>query len=309
MRRKRLSALAQLRTAFADQNYPRLRAALARVLSAHVAAAAKGVRATGKLSLTADTRKAWARELAKVQRPLIIHMVAHGWELAGSEVSAVQAVQKKSAGLSLAQQLTRIRGNAETVGVGEWQDFVVRADWPAIDRWLVTTAESASATTAVRLKNIVDRASQLYETPESGAGKRGLTPTEISAELLREGLAQTEARAQMLAHTGAIWAYGEGAIQRYDAEGVAVVEWLTADDDLRCPACAEMNGKRVETAEPFFRAGDNISATLGIDGALKVPSGSRGFDIRHPPLHPNCRCTVLPIVDETQLDGMPDLPP
>jgi hypothetical protein len=99
----------------------------------------------------------------------------------------------------------------------------------------------------------------------------------------------------MLAHTGAIWSYNEGAVQRYQADGIAVVEWLTSEDDLRCEACAEMNGKRIETGDAFVASGDSFAG-------IKIPTGTRGFDVRHPPLHPNCRCTLIPIVDARQLD-------
>lgn len=298
-RRRALSALAALRTAFADRNYLRLREALARVLHAHVAECAARVKASGKLSISAADKKRWATQLSDAQRKLIFAMVSHGWELAGAEVGTVSRASRplagKASGETLAQKLSAVRGQA-----GDWNNFVVQADWPSVERWIKTTAESASATTGQRMLSLFDRASKQWEAAGDDGGKRGMTPAEIAKELLAEGIAQNEARARMLAHTGAIWAYGEGAVQRYKNEGVAVVEWLTADDDLRCPFCAEMNGKRVETSEPFFSSGDTLS--LPDVGTLKIPSGARGFDVRHPPLHPNCRCTIIPIVDESQVD-------
>ena len=212
-------------------------------------------------------------------------MASHGWALAGDELGTqppqAHKIQRDADGL---------RGKAE-VEIPGWVDFLQRADWPRIDHWINTTAESASNTSAERLTRIFTHAAD-YVDPET---KRGMTPADIAKQILANGLTQCEARAQMLAHTGAIWSYNEGAVQRYQADGIAVVEWLTSEDDLRCEACAEMNGKRIETGDAFVASGDSFAG-------IKIPTGTRGFDVRHPPLHPNCRCTLIPIVDARQLD-------
>jgi hypothetical protein len=137
-----------------------------------------------------------------------------------------------------------------------------------------------------------------YIDPDTGYG---MTPAQIAAEILSTGITQNEARAKMLAHTGAIWSYNEGAAQRYADMGVAVMAWLTADDDMKCPFCAEMNGKRVGTGEPFFRSGDRFSIDPEDGGAalkMSIPDGARAFDVEHHPLHPNCRCTIIPVIEE-----------
>ncbi len=282
IRRAPHSALALQRAIYADKFYPRLRVTLRSVFDSHVREYSDSTAAT----VSPATKKRWAAEIQTALRRQIFAMVAHGWELAGVEVGAPQ-------GKSM---LRGFEGKARIGGteVGDApKDFLTRADFDSINRWMKSSSLSASETTSLRLENIFKRAAATVTGDTDHPV--GVTPRDIAKQILEAGIAQTEARAQMLAHTGAIWSYNEGAVQRYADAGVAVVEWLTADDDLRCPFCAEMNGKRIETKEPFFQAGDTFSFE---DKVMKIPGGARGFDVRHPPLHPNCRCTLLPVFEE-----------
>lgn len=284
-RRARMTAISNMRAAFADANYPRLRRAIAAELASHVRKIAAVAKMGGRLKITRELQNSWATSLVTVYRQQIYAMVAHAWGNAGADVKhPVEKPTSKTAA-----------GKAEVGGVEIGrapENFLVKADFPAINKWIASTANSVAQTSATRLENIFTRAFEFYDEEK----QQGMTPTQIAAQLLSEGLAQTEARAQMLAHTGSMWAYNEGAMQRYGAEGVAVVEWLTAEDDLRCPFCAEMNGKRIETGDAFFSAGDSL--VIADVGSMKIPAGARGFDIRHPPLHPNCRCALVPLLDE-----------
>jgi hypothetical protein len=272
--RKQLrSALALQRAVFADKLYPRFRDLLKGTLARQL----RDYTQSSKPEIGVELRKQWAREIASALKRPIFAMVAHGWSLATEEFQGNSFAGKAVVG---------------GVNIGEApQDFLTKADFGKIDKWIAQTSESASATTSSRLENIFKRAASSYDEEK----QKGITPREIADEILNAGMVQSEARAKMLAHTGSMWSYNEGATQRYQSEGVAVVEWLTADDDMRCPFCAEMNGKRIETGEPFFRSGDVFSHE---DRTLKIPTGARGFDVRHPPLHPNCRCTLVPIFEE-----------
>jgi hypothetical protein len=56
-----------------------------------------------------------------------------------------------------------------------------------------------------------------------------------------------------------------------------------------------MNGKVIGTGDKWFSKGDTFTVGEG-EGARVL---SLGFeDITHPPLHPNCRCTLIPVVGE-----------
>ena len=77
-----------------------------------------------------------------------------------------------------------------------------------------------------------------------------------------------ERRAPMVARTETIAASAEGTREGYKDLGVKQVEWLTAIDERQCPDCEALNGERWALDE----------ATM-------------------PPLHPNCRCCHLPVLD------------
>ena len=97
--------------------------------------------------------------------------------------------------------------------------------------------------------------------------------------------------AERIARTELIRAAHQGAIEAYSQSGVVVAkEWLTGRDEKVCPWCSQMDGKQVELREKFYELGE----TLEVDN-LKM-----SFDyseITAPPLHPNCRCDLIPIVD------------
>jgi len=260
---------------FADRFYPRLKATLMVVLRTHV----REFSNTSSGKPTVETIRRWSRDLVAAKRAPLLAMIRHGWELVDDEFG-------RPAGKTASRLL--FEGKA---AVEAGADFLTKADFSRVEKWIQTTSNGEAQTSAVRLENIFKNAA----ASRGEDGNTGVTPRQIAQQIIEAGLAQTEARAQMLAHTGAIWSYNEGALQRYESEGVEVVEWLTADDDLRCPFCAEMNGKRVGTREPFFRAGDKFSID---EKTMKVPTGDRGFTIEHPPLHPNCRCTLIPVLGE-----------
>ena len=79
------------------------------------------------------------------------------------------------------------------------------------------------------------------------------------------------ARATTLARTETMKAFNQGALTQYDKHGITEVEWLTAHDERTCDECGPLDGER-----------------FPIDGAPDMP------------LHPNCRCTVLPVIPDIE---------
>lgn len=76
-------------------------------------------------------------------------------------------------------------------------------------------------------------------------------------------------RAEMLARTETMKAFNEGALTQYDKHGITEVEWLAAPGERTCDECLSLDGQR-----------------FPIDGRPDCP------------VHPNCRCVLLPIVPE-----------
>lgn len=69
-------------------------------------------------------------------------------------------------------------------------------------------------------------------------------------------------------------------------------QWLTAGDP--CPICDEMQGKTEKLGVSFLDKGDSVKYT-GSDGKTAVYEVDYR-DITEPPLHPNCRCTLIPVL-------------
>lgn len=103
----------------------------------------------------------------------------------------------------------------------------------------------------------------------------------------------TRKQAERIARTEAIWAWNEGAVQGYKQSGVVTKkEWLTAEDERLCQFCEPMNGVIVGIEVNFFDRGEDFRGTEG--GIMKFDYDNIG----HPPLHPQCRCTIIPVVED-----------
>jgi SPP1 gp7 family putative phage head morphogenesis protein len=76
-------------------------------------------------------------------------------------------------------------------------------------------------------------------------------------------------RARLIARTETLYAYNATARDRYKRNGIEMVEWLAALDDRVCDQCGPLDGERF---------------TLGTEPDC--------------PLHPNCRCTLIPAFKE-----------
>lgn len=65
----------------------------------------------------------------------------------------------------------------------------------------------------------------------------------------------------------------------------------TALDERVCEYCWPMNWKIIWLGENYFEKGDVLIGSKG--GELKLDYSSTPF----PPLHPNCRCVILPVIE------------
>ncbi len=98
-------------------------------------------------------------------------------------------------------------------------------------------------------------------------------------------------RAERIARTETTHATNFATEQAYiESEVVEKKEWLTAIDERTCPHCMAMNRKTISLGKSWYKKGD---AMIGIDGSRLEFSYE---DIDHPPLHTNCRCTLIPVL-------------
>ncbi len=99
-------------------------------------------------------------------------------------------------------------------------------------------------------------------------------------------------RAERIARSEVVRGSNFAANEAYDQSGVVeTLEWLTAEDERLCEFCVEMEGQTINLGDTFFDKGDSLEGKNG---------GTFDFgyeDIEFPPLHANCRCTIVPVIN------------
>ncbi len=112
---------------------------------------------------------------------------------------------------------------------------------------------------------------------------RGLNSTQIARNITDRVNDIGKRRAKQLAHSEVIRAHSDATLNRYEEMGVDDVtvqaEILTAGDRRVCPVCASLEGTTMTVQEA--REG-----TFSFDGS-SYP--------QKPPMHPMCRCAILPV--------------
>ena len=101
---------------------------------------------------------------------------------------------------------------------------------------------------------------------------------------------QIKWRARTVARTESSRALNEGQVEAWKESGLTRMKWSVAPNP--CDFCRQM-GKRGITQpidQPFFNQGDQLNVDKG--GTLNFDYGA----VKAPPLHPNCRCTLRPII-------------
>ena len=100
-----------------------------------------------------------------------------------------------------------------------------------------------------------------------------------------------EQRIETIVRTETIRASNQAGIEGWKQSGVVKAkEWWTAQDERVSAFDKTLHGKIIALNADFFKKGDIFEVggqEMKIDYA----------DIHAPPLHPNCRCTLLPITD------------
>lgn len=109
----------------------------------------------------------------------------------------------------------------------------------------------------------------------------------------------SSSRAQMIARTETIKGSNfaaEAAFRQSDV--VEGKEWVTAEDDTVCEFCMAMDEQVKAIGEKFFALGDVMTVGEGEDAkSLEFEYE----DVENPPLHPGCRCTIVPVFKEIEV--------
>lgn len=160
---------------------------------------------------------------------------------------------------------------------GKASEFVVEAT----NRAAIRMARSVSESLAERVSNIIRIG--IEETA---------TGTDVIGLLEEAGF--DENRAQTIARTESARAYTDGQNAAWEASGVVKGKtWLVSPYACEfCEAAAKQFGeKSVGVTDAFYERGAVLTAASGAKMTLDFD------DTSGPPLHPNCRCSLLPVID------------
>ena len=123
------------------------------------------------------------------------------------------------------------------------------------------------------------------------AQEGGTSIPEISAGIRDRFNGYSRGRAVLTARTESIKTLNQGSVEVWAQSGVVEKkEWYTTFDGRTCQWCPELHGRTYEIRETLFVQGETFVGNEG--GALTFGFG----DVETPPLHPLCRCALLPVL-------------
>lgn len=183
--------------------------------------------------------------------------------------AAAEDAPYDSLGGSVYSESSRVAQDAAHLGIAQVTDpldeMLAQANKRAI-KW----AEERAADLVTQIRETTrDRVRELV----AKALEEGWSNEQLAAAL-EDSEAFSDARALMIARTETAFADVAGNLIGWQESGVVESkEWIVAQDN-ECDACAELAGEIVPLDEEF-------------------PEGD-------PPLHPNCRCDVLPVLADPE---------
>jgi len=143
-------------------------------------------------------------------------------------------------------------------------------------------------------KDINDETEKQLRAELSQGIQAGETSFELRARIEKVFGAALTYRADRIARTEVTTAQSFADIEAWSQSGVVESkEWYTALDERVCKFCRPMHGTVVGLRKKFFKKGDIFE---GDDGkTIKLDY----TDIHGPSLHGNCRCVLLPVLEES----------
>lgn len=129
--------------------------------------------------------------------------------------------------------------------------------------------------------------------------RRGEDTTTVASKLQEMKGQWTDSRAKRIARTETRYAQEAGKMEGWGQSGVvAGKEFLIAPG--ACPVCKavdmQVKGKMFPIGGKMFDKGDSIKYTD--DGGKKQKFKFNYTSMKGPPVHPNCRCTLIPVIGE-----------
>jgi HK97 family phage portal protein len=148
----------------------------------------------------------------------------------------------------------------------------------AVDKSVKLMARKYNEETQAALKD------ELQQAFDNGEGLAEIT-SRIQTNI---GVWSDTTRATRVARTETVRTANAANIDAFQQAGVTQKVWFTNDP---CEFCEPLDGKIVGIDENYFGEGDSIT---GANGGILSNDYS---DVGAPPLHPNCKCGVVPYVE------------
>jgi len=149
-----------------------------------------------------------------------------------------------------------------------------------VDGYAFQFAEKIEADSIDKLKRVI-----------GDAMEEGKTIPEIIKDLRGQFDDWSKYRAEMVARTEANRASTRANLEAWRQSGVVKKKRWYANPDA-CPFCKPLDGKIITLEKTFFEKGDTHTATVdGKKRTMKLNYES----VKGPPLHPFCRCSLLPL--------------
>jgi HK97 family phage portal protein len=102
-------------------------------------------------------------------------------------------------------------------------------------------------------------------------------------------------RTEMVARSEVVRSANGGAKMAYKQSDIKELEWLDTDDQRTCVFCKSLDGKKISIDGTFLKVGESVEVT-GQNGKKRRYKNTYE-PVEFPPLHPNCRCTVIPVIE------------
>jgi HK97 family phage portal protein len=135
---------------------------------------------------------------------------------------------------------------------------------------------------------ITDVTSKKLRATIAAGLEKGESITDLEKRIL-DSVSFSPARAENIARTETIRAQGKAELQVWKDSGVVVGKvWYTALDERVCPYCEPMHGKTITLKDAFFSKGEEQIGNDGTKLSLDYEA------VEAPPLHPSCRCVLIP---------------
>ena len=262
-RGEQIKFYARLRSQISDAWLPKYRAAVEKELAREADEVVEAVAQDGPFDgMTVE----WTERMIEVTQPLAVAMAVEGYQLAEIEFG-------KTGGLAamLAKQ-------GETIAAFDRAELLANTLTPDVEQWLRSVTTKMSQTTL----NVTIREVE-------AARAAGMTGAQLSRTLRTALVTRSKVRSDLIARSATIWNFNQGAKQLYADEGVTVLEWLVTQDDVLCEFCEPFDGRQIEIKESFVPGGERVP---GNEGGSLTPD----LAVEHPPLHPNCRCAIVPVI-------------